>query len=84
MLGPKAYRFVVCSAMAVFGIAIAAGQEPARTGPYTAEQANAGRAAYQTTCAACHLPDMKGTFEAPPLAGPNFMNMWRNRPTSAC
>ncbi len=25
---------------------------------------------------------MKGTFEAPPLAGANFMNTWRNRPTS--
>ena len=55
---------------------------PARTGPFTAEQASAGRAIYQSTCSSCHLPDLKGTFEAPPLAGANFMNMWRNRPTS--
>src|ERR1019366_3282249 len=82
MHGAKAYRFVVCGAMAVFGIAIASGQQPARTGPYTAEQADAGRAAYQTKCATCHLPDLKGSNEAPPLAGGNFVNTWRNRTAS--
>jgi alcohol dehydrogenase (cytochrome c) len=65
-----------------FAAALVVAQQPARSGPFTAEQANAGRAIYQTTCAACHLADMKGTFEAPPLAGANFMNMWRNRPAS--
>src|SRR6202140_1750725 len=77
-------RFAICGALAAFGIsiAIAAAQQTARTGPFTAEQATAGRAIYQATCSTCHLPDMKGTFEAPPLAGANFMNMWRNRPTS--
>jgi alcohol dehydrogenase (cytochrome c) len=69
-------------AMASFGNKIAAAQQPARPGPFTAEQADAGRAIYETTCSRCHLPDFKGTFEAPPLAGANFMNMWRNRPTS--
>jgi alcohol dehydrogenase (cytochrome c) len=63
-------------------IAIAAAQQPARPGIFTAEQAAAGRATYEATCSACHLPDLKGTFEAPPLAGANFMNMWRNRPAS--
>jgi len=33
-------------------------QRPA--GPYTSEQASAGRAAYQTNCAACHAPDLSG------------------------
>ncbi len=76
--------FVICGAVAVIGISIAvtAAQQPARTGPFTAEQAASGRAIYQSTCSTCHLPDMKGTFEAPPLAGANFMNMWRNRPMS--
>ncbi len=80
----KRRRFVICGAIAALGISIvlAAAQQPARSGPFTAEQATAGRAIYQSTCAACHLPDMKGTFEAPPLAGANFMNTWRNRPTS--
>ena len=80
----KVRRFVICCAIAALGISIAmaAAQQPARTGPFTAEQANAGRAIYQTTCSQCHLANMKGTFEAPPLSGANFMNMWRNRPTS--
>jgi alcohol dehydrogenase (cytochrome c) len=82
MHGARAYRFVACGAMAAFGIAIASGQQPPRTGPYTAEQADAGRAAYQTKCATCHLPDLKGSNEAPPLAGSNFVNTWRNRTAS--
>ena len=76
----------ICGAIIALGISIAnmisAAQQPARTGPFTAEQAAAGRAIYQATCSTCHLADMKGTFEAPPLAGANFLNTWRNRPTS--
>src|SRR6202021_542184 len=77
-------RFAIgCALVAsAISIAMAAAQQPARTGPFTAEQAAAGRAIYQATCSTCHLPDMKGTFEAPPLSGANFMNTWRSRPTS--
>ena len=64
-----------------FGAAIAAQQAPAQ-GAYTAEQATIGATAYATACAACHRPDLGGQFEAPPLAGPNFMNAWRGRSTS--
>ena len=67
-----------CAALVVI-----AAQQPTRPGgAFTAEQATAGRAIYQSTCAGCHLPDLKGSFEAPPLSGGNFMNMWRNRPVS--
>jgi alcohol dehydrogenase (cytochrome c) len=77
-------KFAFCGAVAALGVSIAwaAAQKPARSGPFTAEQANSGHAIYQATCVSCHLPDLKGTFEAPPLSGANFMNMWRNRPTS--
>jgi alcohol dehydrogenase (cytochrome c) len=79
-------QFAICAAtflaLASLGNKFSAAQQAARTGPFTAQQASAGRAFYGTTCASCHQPDMKGTFEAPPLAGPNFMNTWRNRPTS--
>ena len=51
-------------------------QRPA--GPYTAEQAAAGRAAYQTNCAACHAPDLSGR-EGPQLAGANFMSQWGDK-----
>src|SRR4029077_10744515 len=77
-------KFVIFMATTALGfcIAVAAAQQTTRTGPFTAEQAATGRAIYQSTCSTCHLPDMKGTFEAPPLSGANFMNTWRNRPTS--
>ncbi|HWF12963.1 MAG TPA: PQQ-binding-like beta-propeller repeat protein [Candidatus Acidoferrales bacterium] len=84
--GSRVSRFAACAAIifaaSLVGNKFVAAQQTARSGPFTSEQASAGRTIYAATCSACHLPDMKGTFEAPPLAGPNFMNMWRNRPTS--
>jgi alcohol dehydrogenase (cytochrome c) len=52
--------------------------QPRPIGPYTAEQALAGRAAYQVNCAACHAPDLSGR-EGPQLAGPNFMTQWGDK-----
>jgi alcohol dehydrogenase (cytochrome c) len=51
-------------------------QSPA--GPYTAEQAQTGRAAYQINCASCHAPDLSGR-EGPQLAGSNFMSQWGDK-----
>jgi alcohol dehydrogenase (cytochrome c) len=48
---------------------------------YSEEQAAAGRVAYQNFCAGCHLADMGGRNEASPLAGPTFMNVWREQTT---
>ena len=56
-------------------------QQPA-AGIYTAEQATIGQTAYATACAGCHRADLSGQFEAPPLAGGNFMNAWRGRSTN--
>ena len=53
------------------------GQQPAG-GPYTTEQASAGKAAYEASCAACHGSDLMG---APPLAGEGFIGGWRTRTT---
>ena len=47
-------------------------------GPSTAAQAQAGRAAYQGNCGACHAPDLSGR-EGPQLAGANFMSEWGAR-----
>jgi alcohol dehydrogenase (cytochrome c) len=66
-------------ALATLGVVIASGQAPATT--FTADQAAAGRAAYQASCASCHMPDLSGRNEAPQLAGANFMNKWRSRTT---
>jgi mono/diheme cytochrome c family protein len=64
--------------VAAFTIGLPARQSPPG-GVYSADQAAAGRAAYQANCAGCHLADLSGRNEAPPLAGANFMNTWRNR-----
>jgi alcohol dehydrogenase (cytochrome c) len=58
-----------------------AGQQPAG-GRYTAAQAAAGRTTYLAQCAACHLPDLKGSGDAAPLAGSEFMDAWGRRSTS--
>ena len=50
-------------------------------GPFTAEQASAGRTVYQENCASCHLPDLAGRNEAPQLGGSNFMSTWGSRTT---
>jgi alcohol dehydrogenase (cytochrome c) len=60
---------------------VATGQQPAPS-VFTLEQAAAGRAAYDANCAACHRPDLAGSFEAPQLAGGNFITTWRDRPAS--
>ena len=43
---------------------------------FTAAQAEAGEETYAQRCAACHLPSLQGSFEAPQLAGSNFRLSW--------
>ena len=67
--------------VAVTGVSVTqtAVQEPS---VFAAAQSAAGQALYQANCASCHVADLTGRNEAPPLAGPNFMNTWRDRPTA--
>src|SRR5213596_2542090 len=61
-------------------VAVAAVRGPGQTAAiYTASQADDGRAVYLANCASCHLADLAGRNEAPPLAGGNFMNAWAAR-----
>ena len=46
---------------------------------YTEAQARAGQLAYERVCASCHMTNLQGAFEAPELAGPNFLNQWGGR-----
>ena len=70
---------ILASAATLLGVTIVTGEQPTPAGVFTTEQAAAGRVAYQARCAACHLPDMSGRNEASPLAGPNFLNVWRDQ-----
>ena len=64
--------------LVLMGVMTVAGQQRGAV-TYTADQAATGRAAYQASCAGCHLPDLRGQNEAPQLAGANFMTQWGGR-----
>ena len=64
--------------VSVCGVLMLTGQQrPA--GPYTAEQAAAGRTAFQANCAGCHGADLGGRNDAPQLAGTQFIANWGDR-----
>jgi MFS family permease len=56
------------------------GQQPAPTGVYTLEQAEAGRIVYDANCAGCHGPNLEGSSDAAALTGINFGYFWGPRP----
>jgi alcohol dehydrogenase (cytochrome c) len=70
------------TAIALSGVVVAAmsvslvAQEPGQPGGFTAAQATRGAEVYERVCASCHRTDFQGSFEAPPLAGANFLNLW--------
>jgi len=55
----------------------------AQQGPSSAEQAEAGRAAYAQNCAACHGSELTNGEFAPSLAGPGFLAKWGGQPVTA-
>src|SRR5215467_5786287 len=70
-------------AAAFAAVSLAAAQPAANAnGVYTNDQATIGSTTFQTICAKCHQPDLRGGAEAPPLAGPQFIGAWRGRSTS--
>ncbi len=72
--------FIVAVSLAFAAVlTIAAGQPTPAAPVFTAAQADAGQTSYHANCASCHLPDLVGQNEAPPLAGANFMTTWRAR-----
>jgi mono/diheme cytochrome c family protein len=48
-------------------------------GVYTADQAKQGNVVYGTDCSNCHMDDLSGSGQAPPLAGEIFMANWEGR-----
>jgi mono/diheme cytochrome c family protein len=70
----------LAAALAASEATVAGEKEPADP-IFTTEQATAGKAAYGRSCASCHMPDLGGTPDAPPLAGTRFLDTWRARTT---
>ena len=71
--------FGIVFAGLTIGLVAAQPPAPQSRASFTAAQVDAGRAAYDASCSGCHLPDLKGTFEAPQLAGANFLNQWGDK-----
>ena len=75
-------RMILALAAVACGLAILVAQllvaQQGPAGPYTQDQAAAGRATYQTYCASCHSADLSGR-EGPQLAGANFLAQWGDR-----
>lgn len=46
---------------------------------YTGQQAERGKTQYSPNCSSCHMIDLSGTAQAPPLAGPVFLLRWEGR-----
>lgn len=61
-------------------LAPAAFARSAKTGVFSAMQAQAGLASYGRNCAACHGADHAGGGGVPPVAGAAFMGKWRGKP----
>ena len=73
-------RGIPAGAAALLAAAPLAAAGQLASAAYTAEEAAAGRALYDRACAACHMPNLSGSFEAPELAGPTFRGAWGGRP----
>lgn len=71
----------VLTSVLVAGGVRAASQDAAPPAVFTAEQAAEGKATYAKACASCHLPDLSGNNDAPPLAGATFLSSWSERST---
>ena len=74
----RASSLCLSSLGATMAIAILSGQTTAPANAAFTAQAQAGRTAYDRSCANCHGPDLRGGSNAPALTG-DFMNSWRTQ-----
>lgn len=64
------------------GLTISARAAAAKTtndGIYSADQAKRGQGVYSQDCSNCHMDDLSGSGQAPPLAGDVFLANWEGR-----
>jgi mono/diheme cytochrome c family protein len=49
------------------------------SGVYTSDQAKRGQAIYVDACAKCHIEDLSGGKDSPPLVGDDFLGGWKGK-----
>ena len=69
-------RGAVACMLVVLGWDLAAEVAYVGDGVYSDRQAEQGRVAYRAACASCHLEDLSGDGDAPPLKGRGFLARW--------
>jgi mono/diheme cytochrome c family protein len=83
--GMKGVVWALIALGAIVGVAVASGEPVVAQSPpapvFTAEQAAAGKALFTKVCASCHLADLTGNDDAPPLAGASFQDLGKGRST---
>ncbi len=83
-MSARGARLVVLAILVAPGaMPVAAQDRSVQEGVYTAAQAASGENLYFQYCASCHMPDLSGGEDAPPLAGAVFSGVWSGRPLSA-
>jgi S-disulfanyl-L-cysteine oxidoreductase SoxD len=74
---------IFCCALLCAGVApavyVLAADAAASEGWYTADQAAHGHITFNSFCAECHRPDLKGAL-GPALVGDAFLSQWINKP----
>jgi len=81
MLNLERNILLIGIATALAAVMISGQERDSGSRVYTAQQATAGRTAFQTNCAGCHLADLSGEGDAPPLRGTAFLGAWGSRTT---
>jgi mono/diheme cytochrome c family protein len=81
MTAVKLAPYSVAAAFVLSGAVVVGGAQIRAAPVFTNQQAAAGRTAYAKHCASCHMPDLSGNVEYPPLAGTPFMSTWGTRNT---
>jgi S-disulfanyl-L-cysteine oxidoreductase SoxD len=67
------------SALRAQGQSAAAAGVTVTSGVYTAGQAKRGQAIYVDSCAKCHIEDLSGGKDSPPLVGDDFLGGWKGK-----
>ena len=76
---------IAVAAGTVWGAALSVlqAQKSVSSGVFTADQAKRGQALYMAECAKCHLDDLSGGRDSPPLVGDDFVNGWKGKTIGA-
>lgn len=71
---------VVAAAGGLYGAALLAQSSTSVSqGVFTADQAKRGQAVYMDACTKCHLDDLSGGKDSPPLVGDEFLSGWKGK-----